>query len=829
MAAILIWSTDRWYYIDDWDFLLTRSLDDFGSLLDPHSGHLQLPVAVVYQIIHEQLGFDYWPWFVVPRVVGYGAMTYVMWVVLRRRGADPIVSWIALGGLLILGSSAFLNIATIGHHLVFPALALAASMYVAGGPRWTWGDQVTFAVLALVMVVSTSTGIAGVAALGIVGVCLGRFRTVAPPFVPAAVAYLTWLIANPGGGTSSLGLKGLLAVPGTMWDMVAPTVARTLSLPSSLGPALALLVAGLLLVWTVRDRLGPFEAVWLLTAVIWMTMTIVSRVVPGPISPAAARYGYMITWLLVPAIVPHVRLSRSVVVRWVAIGAAVLVVSGNAVQLKTGLDWWASETSEVRGRIQAIAILAAAGEPAVETSSLFADRAPGLRSMTVGWVRRVSQSEGWVPDLAAAGLYEQVARGVMRMAIEPGPAGHACQQVEVGESLGVRTTEYPTIGLGVGTRTDVDISYVDRYGSGERSVELAEDHILSYPEGASALVVFRVTDGAPLQICRARRSLSEVDGRMRGSGDSTATGDLTAPSRLAPLSSTERFFWPAPTPSRRDLLIAAGGTVVSMVVTMLGSTNGWFFGDAWDFLVNRDLADLTTLAKPHAGHLQFPVALVYQFIYERVGLDYWPWFLLPRVFGIRCDGLRALAGDAETRRRPDSRLDHPGRAAVLRVVDLPDRRHDRTPPRGPSGRPCRRHVRRRWATMDLERSAGLRRPHPRIGGQHQLGRRRRGGTGDRRPVPRPVLAGRPRVRPRCRRLPGLAGDRRGHRCNVDLDRPRLPARRTHQPLGDDGAGAGSNARLPRGVRAGPRRGARRRAAACGPSGEGSGLSRQCGL
>ena len=297
---------------------------------------------------------------------------------------------------------------------------------------------------------------------------------------------------------------------------------------------------------------------------------------------------------------------------------------------------------------------------------------------------------------------------------------------------------------------------------------------------------------------------------MHGTGESTATGDLTASSRLAQASTVGRFFWPAPLPSGRDLLIAAGGTVVSMVVTMLGSTNGWFFGDAWDFLVNRDLADLTTLSRPHAGHLQFPVALVYQFIYEQVGLDYWPWFLLPRVHRLRRHDVRALAGDPETWRRPDGGLAHPRRAAVLRVVYLPDRRHHRAPPGDPGGGPRRRHVRRRRAPLGVERSAGLRRPHPGVGGEHQLGRSRRRRAGDRRPVAGPVPAGRPRIRPRRRRLPGLAGDRRGDRRNIVLDRPRFPSRRAHQPLGDDVTGDRPDSRLPRRVRARSRRRPRRR-------------------
>jgi hypothetical protein len=352
------------------------------------------------------------------------------------------------------------------------------------------------------MVVSTSSGIAAVAALGVVGTCLGRFRAVAPPLAPVIIGYIAWLTANPGGGTEASGLGALLDVPGTMWEMVAPTAAGALALPSTLGPVLAVLLVGVLAVWTLRGRLGSFEAVWLLAAVIWMTMIIVARVVPGPVSATAVRYSYLITWFLVPAIVPHLRLSKRAWVRWVTVAAAVLVVVGNVVQLKAGLDDWVSKTSEVRGRIQAVGILAAAGEPALDASHVFIDGVPGPKGFTVGSVRRLLRTEGWVPDPVVAEPYEQAARGVMRMAIDPGPAGHSCQKVTEGEQLSVRTTEYPAIALSAERRSVVDISYIDRYGTGERTVELTGDHVLNHPVGSNALVVFRVTDGAPLQICQ---------------------------------------------------------------------------------------------------------------------------------------------------------------------------------------------------------------------------------------------------------------------------------------------------------------------------------------
>ena len=110
--------------------------------------------------------------------------------------------------------------------------------------------------------------------------------------------------------------------------------------------------------------------------------------------------------------------------------------------------------------------------------------------------------EGWEPDPSQAGVTEQLARGLMRMSVLPGPAGHSCQRVVKGDTLSIRTVDYPSIALGVMAPTSVEMSYVDRYGSGERTAELTGDHVLTYPEGASALVLLRVTGGGPLAVCQ---------------------------------------------------------------------------------------------------------------------------------------------------------------------------------------------------------------------------------------------------------------------------------------------------------------------------------------
>ena len=515
MVVTMLGSTNGWFFGDAWDFLVNRDLADLTTLVRPHAGHLQVPVALVYQLIYEQVGLDYWPWFLLPRVIGYGVMVYVVWLVVRRRGADPTVAWLTLAVLLLYGSSTFLTAATIGHHLVVPAVALAAAMYAAGGPRWIWSDQLVFAGLVLVLVVSTSSGIAAAAALGIVGVCLGRFWRVAPGFVPAAIVYLGWLATTEATGatSSSIGIDSLLAVPTNLWEMMAPAVARTLAFPADYGPVLVVVLVGALLVWTFRRRLGAFEAVWVVMAVVWMTMALVIRVESGVIAIGATRYGYLLSLFLVPAVVPHVRLPRNATVRRLTVAAVVVVViAGNAVRFGNGLQFWEDLSAEVRGRTHSVGLLVAAGEPAVEVSTLFPPPTPpGADSVRVETVRAL-MDEGWEPDPLQAGVTEQLARGLMRMSVLPGPAGHSCQRVAQGDTLSIRTVDYPSIALGVTVPTTVEISYIDRYGSGERTDELTGDHVLTYPEGANALMLLRVTGGGPLAVCQPAPVVTDGSG-----------------------------------------------------------------------------------------------------------------------------------------------------------------------------------------------------------------------------------------------------------------------------------------------------------------------------
>ncbi len=467
MAVVTWLSRDSWFYGDFWDFLLGRSLADPITLLEPHNGHLQFPVALVQQALYRTVGFDYWPWYWLPRVIGYGAMTYFMWIVIRRRGADPTVSWIAFGTLLILGSSAVINATTLGPFLVLPMVALAASIYSGGGPR-RGSELVVFSALIVGLVITTSSGLAGAAALGLVGLALGRFRQIWPAFVAGLAVYSAWFVTfrGEGAGTGSLGFDSLADVPAALPEMFGAAISRALAVPLAYAPAVAVGVVLLLILWGARSKLDAFDAVWLLMAALYMTMVIVARVAPGRLDPDAVRFSFVATWLLVPAIVPHIRLPEDLAARRIlVIGAVGLVVLGNLKAFRDESNHWEEISRAVESHVNAVGTLLLDGEPALEDSELVLPAGGGARRglVTVASVKEFLE-QGWTPTGPEDEESATLARGVLRTRVSVGGTASGASS----SPLVKRSHLRPTTGRGAGRPSLVDCSDHGRMGRRDR-------------------------------------------------------------------------------------------------------------------------------------------------------------------------------------------------------------------------------------------------------------------------------------------------------------------------------------------------------------------------
>lgn len=86
---------------------------------------------------------------------------------------------------------------------------------------------------------------------------------------------------------------------------------------------------------------------------------------------------------------------------------------------------------------------------------------------------------------------------------------------------------------------------------------------------------------------------------------------------------------PSEKPTRIELLAALAAATASAVFVGFLSRRLWFTVDAWDFITQRVLR-LDSLLVPHQDHLAPWPGVWFQFVYPRVGLDYWPWYPLVR-------------------------------------------------------------------------------------------------------------------------------------------------------------------------------------------------------
>jgi hypothetical protein len=79
----------------------------------------------------------------------------------------------------------------------------------------------------------------------------------------------------------------------------------------------------------------------------------------------------------------------------------------------------------------------------------------------------------------------------------------------------------------------------------------------------------------------------------------------------------------------------AGGLVaaVGVAITTYLARNMWFTSDEWEYLANRTAFNLGDLTRPVGGHWTTWSVLLLRGLYRAFGVDFWPWFYIPRLIG----------------------------------------------------------------------------------------------------------------------------------------------------------------------------------------------------
>lgn len=495
-----------WFFGDVWDYI-TRDGITLDTLLEPHNGHLTWPLVILYQSIYNLFGMDYFPWYFIPRLLGHAAVAFVMWRVMRLRGADPLLAFLVYVWMLFIHASAFLTAAGFGNWLVLIAAPFVA-LYIERAPDPTWRERAIIgSALAIAMTVQ-SNGIALVAAIVLSLILVRKIHAWWPALVIAVIPYAVWYSWRGGGerGTPALNLENLLDAPSVALEMWSIVPARLLAFPREFGVVLLAGIAILIAIGVERKRLGFVELALLLMSACYSLMVILVRIVTGQIPIGSHRYAYWMGMMAIPAVIPLIRSGRLLKVRHLAVGVAVLVLPGNILGLSTGLNFWEGKAGEVRAVVSGAAALISAGEPYINHATFDTQHATNLRLKDVASF----VNDGWKPAIPSTErtgdeAIESVARGQLRMDLSRTNAlrtGTTCLRVSSDEVREFHVGQRPTAYVVPTGRATITFRWYDQFGDGFLRSSLNEARKLDLVVSIEQAVL-RLThnDGAPLHIC----------------------------------------------------------------------------------------------------------------------------------------------------------------------------------------------------------------------------------------------------------------------------------------------------------------------------------------
>lgn len=515
-AASAVWwvvaSRDLWFFADAWDFLAEREIDSLDSWLEPHIGHLQIPAFLAHRLLYALFGLDHSPWFVLPYATGYAALAVFAWRSMLWRGSSRPVALAAFVLFLALETAAVVYLTVIGVIVILAGFTVLLLWYdgIAVPRRF---PRLWMTALLIVMVASGSLGAITTIAAALVAAIVPRLRRWLPSFVLPGALYAAWWVAYTGDTAKNDFDAGALAsLPGNALEMFGYAAARLFGLPDEarwvMGPLLILLLGVALFRrrWTVGSWLAAVTIGGALLAVLGIR-------VAGDVPLRLPRYSFILQALLVIGFAPLVRLPARLPRAVVAAGAAVLaaVVVVNGIGRTDAITTRAADVAEAREGFDAVATLADRGEPIVAEVRV---EDLGYRGMSLeaGAVARFV-ADGYRPLPVDEAVLDTtrprlrfliLARGRPEgVPIRAAGAATRCVTVREASPLSGTALRAGTLRLRPdGPRATLSLSWSDRFGLAERTVEIDEPQRLALPDPVErGTAVGIAVVGRPVEVC----------------------------------------------------------------------------------------------------------------------------------------------------------------------------------------------------------------------------------------------------------------------------------------------------------------------------------------
>lgn len=192
----LLWcGRERWFFLDEWVFLVNRRLTEPSSLLEAHNGHWVTLPAVAYRLLFRVFGLRSYTPYLASAVIAHIAVVVVVWLTMRRLRVRPAIATLTALPFALYGAGQT-NI-LFGFQIALTGsivLGLAHLLAATGGPRSTRRDLIGV-LLGLGAIMCSAVGIPIVAGVALAVLIRRGWRAAAFHAVPLGLVYIAWYIA----------------------------------------------------------------------------------------------------------------------------------------------------------------------------------------------------------------------------------------------------------------------------------------------------------------------------------------------------------------------------------------------------------------------------------------------------------------------------------------------------------------------------------------------------------------------------------------------------------------------------------------------------------
>jgi hypothetical protein len=503
---IVTWlSRDLWFYADVWEYLTNREIGSVDDLLRPHGGHWATPSVIQTRILYGTVGMDFWPGHLIPRLIEWAGLSVFCWTVIRRQGADPVISIGIYATLLVLGTSWLVQSAFVGNLLASASL-IGVALIVDTDRDPGLGKQLGAFALFMLGLISNAIGVAAFGGAAVALLLLRRIRPWLPSIGAATVIYATWWILYDVSTERGIELTfdRIFGMPRGIVTALQGAMANFLGLPNGFGP-IALIALVTWLGWLAsRGRLSTFDAVLLAAVVVYLGLAAMTR--PGVIDHD--RYAIPVTMWLILVAVPPIRLPQIRGSRFIAGILLLAIAVSNLGYLKTETGHRAAVINADRPKVEAAATLIAAGEPYLGEASM------GLgNALTAEGIARLV-NDGWNP-MSTTSLND--ARGAMRIVLHNSPLLRTDASVVVNAGVdsdgcaggsAAEPVTFHSVGTGVvrvdtSVRTVTRILWDDEYGTARLRRDIRGSTYLHFaaPLSGATITLTPADASAAIRLC----------------------------------------------------------------------------------------------------------------------------------------------------------------------------------------------------------------------------------------------------------------------------------------------------------------------------------------